>query len=342
MRAVVVREFGRLESLAIEDFPAPSAGAGEVRIDVQATALNFVDLLVIGGTYQFLPPLPFVPGKLPVGIVSALGTGVSNLQIGDRVLTLAEQGGYAEQAVVASSACFKLPDSLSFVDAAAMALAYDTAWFALCERARARKGDAVLVLGATGAVGLAAVQLGKAYGLRVLAGVHDLTRAETVLAAGADAIVDLSDADLRESLREQVLTLTNGQGANIVLDPLGGDFFDAAIRCVAWRGRLVVIGFAAGRIPTLKANYLLLKNIEVSGLQVSDYRKRAPEEMAECLAEIFRLYVEGKLQPPAATVVSFEGVSGALQQIRDRQAKGRLVLATGTGAQAPLRNQQPR
>ena len=149
---------------------------------------------------------------------------------------------------------------------------------------------------------------------------------ETVLAAGADAIVDLSDADLRESLREQVLTLTNGQGANIVLDPLGGDFFDAAIRCVAWRGRLVVIGFAAGRIPTLKANYLLLKNIEISSLQISDYRKRRPAQVAACFAEAFRLYQQGKVKPAAATAFPLARAGEALAALRERRIAGRAVL----------------
>lgn len=326
MRAVVVKEFGPIESMRIEDIAAPRPGAGEVRISVQATALNFVDLLVIGGTYQFLPALPFVPGKLPVGIVAELGAGVTSLTIGDRVLTLAEHGGYAEQTVVSSSECFILPDALSCVDAAAMALAYDTAWFALCERARAKQGEVALVLGATGAVGQAALQLGKAYGLRMLAGIHDLARADTVLASGADDIVDLSAANLRESVKQQVMSLTNGQGANIVLDTLGGDIFDATIRAVAWRGRLVVIGFAAGRIPTLKVNYVMLKNIEVSGLQVSDYRKRARAEMANCLAEIFRLHGEGKLRPAATHAVSLEAVPKALLRLRDRRAKARLIL----------------
>lgn len=326
MQAVIIREFGSIDELKIEEVPDPVPAAGQVLIDVQATAANFVDLLVISGKYQFLPPRPFSPGKLPTGTVAALGEGVSNLKVGDRVLTLAEHGGYAEKAVVAAKDCFLLPDGLPFVDAAAMALAFDTAWFALCERGRAKAGETVLVLGASGGVGLAAVQLGKAYGLKVLAGIANSQKADMVRAAGADAIVDLSVPDLRDNLREQVHALTGGAGADIVLDPLGDDIFDAAIRAVAWRGRYVVIGFAAGRIPTLKVNYVMLKNMEVSGVQVSDYRKRAPAEMAHCLAEIFRLYQEGRLTAPPVATFALADVKTALHQLQDRTARGRQIL----------------
>lgn len=326
MKAVWIREFGPVESLQIEEVADPVPGPGEVLIDVQATAANFVDLLVVTGKYQFLPPRPFAPGKLPTGIVLAVGEGVANVKPGDRVLTLAEQGGYAQKALAQASACFPIPDSLSFVDAASMALAYDTAWFALCDRGRAKAGDTVLVLGATGAVGLAAVQLAKAYGLKVIAGVSSAAKADLVTNAGAHAWIDLSQGGPRDSIREQVYALTDGQGADIVLDPLGGDFFDGAVRAVAWCGRLVVIGFAAGRIPTLKMNYVLVKNIEVSGVQVSDYRKRTPDKMAHCMAEIFRLYGEGQLMPSPTQTYALESVVDALGALQNRQATARLVL----------------
>ncbi|MBC7600625.1 MAG: NADPH:quinone oxidoreductase family protein [Polaromonas sp.] len=329
MRAVQIREFGEVEQLQIEEIADPSPGPAQVLVDIQATAVNFVDLLVISGKYQFLPTRPFVPGKLPSGIVSAVGQGVTTLKVGDRVLALAEQGGYAEMVAVPASDCFVLPDSLSFVDAASMALAYDTAWFALCERGRAKAGESVLVLGASGAVGLAAVQLAHAYGLQVLAAVRTETQKQQVLAAGANHVIDVSVPDLHESLRERVREVTAGAGADIVLDPLGGNYFDAAVRAVAWRGRVVVIGFASGRIPTLKMNYVMLKNIEVSGVQVSDYRKRTPGEMAHCLAEIFRLHGEGKLRPAPAEAVPLSKVRQALAQVRDRSAAARLILVPG-------------
>jgi NADPH:quinone reductase len=326
MRAAVVKEFGPILSHRLDSLPDPTPAAGEVSVAIKAAAVNYVDSLVVTGKYQFLPERPFVPGKLPAGIVSAVGENVEGLKGGDRVLTLAEQGGYAERIVVPARECFKLPASMSFVDAASMALVYDTAWFALRERARFRAGESVLVLGSTGGVGLASIQLAKAWGGKVLAGVSNPDKTPLALRAGADAIVDLSKENLREALREQVFQSNNGGGVDIVLDPVGGDAFDAALRALTWRGRLVVIGFAAGRIPTVKANYLLVKNIEVSGLQVSDYRKRAPDLMAQCIDEIFALYEAGKLKPAPTVTRPLQDFAQALQGVVDRRVAGRIVL----------------
>jgi len=326
MRAAVVKEFGPILGHRWDSSPDPTPAAGEVSVTIKAAAVNYVDSLVVTGKYQFLPERPFVPGKLPAGIVGALGKGVQDLKVGDRVLTLAEQGGYAERIVVPVRDCFKLPAAMSFVDAASMALVYDTAWFALRERARFRAGESMLVLGSTGGVGLASIQLAKAWGAKVFAGVSNPDKAPLALAVGADAVVDLSKENLRDSLREQVFQSNNGDGVDIVLDPVGGDAFDAALRALAWRGRLVVIGFAAGRIPTVKANYLLVKNIEVSGLQVSDYRKRTPELMAQCIDEIFALYEAGKLKPAPTVTRPLADFAQALQDVVDRRVAGRVVL----------------
>ena len=207
-----------------------------------------------------------------------------------------------------------------------MSLAYDTAWFALRERARLRGGETVLVLGASGAVGLAAVQLAKAMGARVLAGINRAVMAGAVVAAGADAVIDLGAPDLRESLRAQVAAATEGGMADIVIDPLGGDAFDAALRALAWCGRLVVIGFAAGRIPAVRANYLLVKNIEVTGLQISDYRKRRPERVAACYRELFGFYEAGAVRPPDTLCFPLHQAAAALAAVRDRSAGGRRVI----------------
>jgi len=327
-RAAVAYAAGKPLEVVDVDLDGPKAG--EVLVEIRATAANFVDLLVISGKYQFLPERPFAPGKLPAGTVKAVGSGVHDLKPGDRVLAMAEHGGYAEFVALPESQCFRLPPSMSFVDAAAMALAYDTAWFALRDRARAQPGESVLVLGASGGVGLASLQLAGGMGLKVLAGIANKDKEDIVRAAGADAIIDLSRPDLRDSLREQVYAVTGKKGADIILDPLGGDIFDAAIRALAWRGRLVVIGFAAGRIPTIKANYLLVKNIEISGLQVSDYRKRLPEQMAACFKEIFALYEAGKLKPAPTKTYPLEQFAAALHDIEDRKARGRIVLTQGS------------
>jgi NADPH2:quinone reductase len=326
MRAAIVREFGPISTHSIGELPDPHPGPGEVLVAIKAAAVNYVDSLVVTGKYQFLPERPFAPGKLPAGEISALGTGVTGLEIGDRVLTLAEQGGYAEKVSVDARQCFELPPSMSFVDAASMALVYDTSWFALRERARIREGESVLVLGSTGGVGFAAIQLAKAMGATVLAGVSNPAKAHLAREAGSDELIDLSRPNLRDALREQVFAKNGGRGVDIVLDPVGGDAFDAALRALAWRGRLVVIGFASGRISSVKANYLLVKNIEVSGLQVSDYRKRRPDLMRQCIGEIFSWYEAGKLRPAFAVTYPLDSFAQALQEVVDRRVNGRIVL----------------
>jgi NADPH:quinone reductase len=331
MRAIVVDEWAAPEALRVRAAATPVPGPGEVLVETYAAPVNYVDMLVVGGTYQFLPPRPFIPGKGPAGIIAALGSEVTSLRVGDRVLAMAETGGYAEAVAVAAGQCHRLPDSMSFTEAASSAVVYDTSWVALRSRARLAPGETVLVLGASGGVGHASVQLAKAMGARVLGGVSRPEREATARAAGADAIVDLSAPNLRDSLREQVYAETAGRGADIIIDPLGGEIFAAAIRALAWCGRLVVIGFAAGSIPTLRVNYLLLKNIEVSGLQITDYRYRRPAELKTCYAELFDFYARGAIKPARATLFPLERAGEALAAVRDRRIDGRAVLDTRAG-----------
>jgi len=328
MHAVVVDAFGPFEAASFREIPDPVPGPGEVLVDVRAAAANFVDLLVIAGKYQHKPKLPFVPGKGAAGIVKAVGAQVKGFKPGDRVLAMCEEGGYGTLAVAAVTRCFALPDTMSFVDAASMSTIFDTAWFALHERGRVKAGESVLVLGATGGVGLAALQLAKASGCKVLAGLLSPDKVDLVHEAGADIIVDLSRPDLRGSLRDQVYAVTEQCGADVIIDMLGGDVFDAALRSLAWRGRLVVIGFAAGRIPTIEANYLLLKNIEVSGMQVSNYRARVPDEVARCFADLFALYETGKIAPPPTVTLPLKDFGKALTALRDRTIRGRMVMVS--------------
>ena len=329
MRAVVIREFGPIENASLAEMPKPEPKAGEVLLEIHATAVNFVDLIMMSGTYQFSPPLPFIPGKLPAGIVAAVGSGVTQFKPGDHAIAMAEGGGFAEFVAMPENQCIHLPASLAFDEAAAMSLIYDTAYFALRDRARAAPGETVLILGATGGVGLAGIQLAKAMGCRVFAAVASKDKEDIVRAAGADEIVDLSTPDLKESLRAQVFAKTDKRGVDIILDMLGGDSFDAAIRALAWRGRLVVIGFASGRIPTIKANYFLVKNIEVTGLQISDYRKRQPKEMAAAFAQIYAWHAAGKLKPLPTKVYPIEQFATAMHDIQDRRVRGRVVLSQG-------------
>ena len=325
MRAVVLDEYGSIDTLALQDFPDPVPGPEDIIVDVRATAVNYVDLVMIGGTYQFKPDPPFVPGKGPAGIVKAVGDKVTGFAPGDRVLAMAEQGGYAELTPIHQNNCYRLPEALSFADAASMALVFDTAWFSLVERGRFREGETVLVLGASGGVGLAALQLVRALGGTALAGIANLDKADLVMDAGATVVIDLAADNLRDSLRDQVFAVTDGRGADVVIDPLGDDIFDAALRAVAWCGRMVVIGFAAGRIPSLKANYLLVKNIDVGGLQISDYRRR-PDLTAKCLAQIFELYEAGKISALPTVTMPIENFHAALSDVQNRNIRGRIVL----------------
>ena len=327
MRAVVVDAFGTVEETSIRDFPDPVPGPKEVLVEVHATAANYVDLLVIAGKHQSRSTPPFVPGKGPAGIVREVGPEVGTLTPGDRVLAMCEPaGGFAELIAVPATQCHRLPPRMSFVDAASMALVYDTAWFSIRERGRYRPGETILVLGGSGGVGLAAIQLGKAIGAKVLAGISTPAKRDLVEDAGADAVIDLSRKDLRDSLRDQVYEANDGRGADIIVDPLGDDIFDAAIRALDWCGRMIVVGFAAGRIPSVQANYLLVKNIDVCGLQIADFRRRRPDLTAACFGEIFSLYEAGKIGPPPTTTMPLERYADALAAVRDRTARGRIVL----------------
>jgi NADPH2:quinone reductase len=328
MKAVWVRNFAPIADIRVEEVPGPVPGSNEVVVDVVAAEANYPDLLVVEGKYQVKPPLPFAPGKAAAGRVAATGAGVTGLHVGDRVAVQVEYGAYAEKVVANANSCFRMPDGMPFETGAALGLVYQTAWFALKDRARFEPGHSVLVLGASGGIGMASVQLAKALGARiVIGGVLGAANADIAKRAGADHVIELGDPDLRDTLRQQVARLTDGAGADIVIDPVGGDAHAAAIRALAWCGRLVVIGFASGTIPTIKANYLLVKNIEVSGLQWSDYRERQPERVKAAQHEIFDLYSQGKLAPVISRTVPLVDFAVALGLLRDGKAQGKIILS---------------
>lgn len=325
MKAILCRTLDGPAALALEEVPEPAPGPGELLVEARAIGVNYPDLLVTEGRYQRQPKLPFSPGKELAGIVRAVGQGVTGFVPGDRVLAEVEYGAYAEQVVALARNCWTLPDSVPFDRAAAMGLVYQTAWFALTDRARYEPGETVLVLGAGGGVGMASVQLAKAWGATVLAGVSRPERAALARAAGAE-VIDLGVPGLRDRLREEVRKMTHGHMADIVLDPVGGDAFDAALRALAWRGRLVVIGFAAGRIPEVKANYLLLKNIAVSGLQWTDYRERWPGRVADAQAQLFAMLAQGRLAPHIDARLPLARAGEALALLGDGKVLGKLLL----------------
>jgi NADPH2:quinone reductase len=326
MKAVVVREFGAPESIRVEEFPAPQPGENEVLLDVHAAGVNFPDMLVMAGKYQTLPPRPFVPGKECAGIVAAVGRSVTTCKPGDRVLAWMEYGAFAEQAVCPQDNCFVLPEPMSFEEGACFGLVYQTAHFALVERADLRAGDIVLVTGATGGVGLAAVQIAKALGATVVAAVSTPEKAEIAWRNGADHVIDVSVPNLRDALRDQLRQATGGRGADVVIEQVGGEVFDASLRALAWSGRLVVVGFAGGRIPEIKANYLLVKNIAVLGLQISDYRDQHAPAMRRVMAELFDLYDQGSISPFVSQVYPLREFASAFAAITARKAIGKLAL----------------
>lgn len=327
MRALVVREHGPIENLQLEEMPEPVPGRGEVLIDVHAASINYPDLLVIGGTYQNLPPRPFVPGKDLAGMVAAVGEGVTRLKTGDRVMAQIEHGAYAERCAVPEQNCSVMPAEMSYVEGAAMGLAYLTAHFALVERGSLRPGETALVTGAAGGVGLAAVQVAKALGATVVAAVSSAEKGGVARAAGADHVVRTDAPDLRAAFRSQVFDAVGRRGVDIVVDSVGGDVFDASLRAIAWCGRVVIVGFAAGRIPQVKAGLILVKNIALIGLQVSDYREREPGKVRHVQAELFALYIQGKLKPHVMAVVPMPEHRQALAAVRDRKVLGKTVLA---------------
>jgi NADPH2:quinone reductase len=328
MRAVVVRRHGPPEAHALEEVPTPPLRRGAALLRVHAIGVNFPDLLVIRNRYQYEPPLPFIPGKEVAGTVAAVGPGVTELAVGDRVLALVEHGGYAEEIVVPTGLCHRIPPGIDFTHAAAMGDAFQTAYFALVERAQLGPGESVLVTGASGGVGQAMVQLARARGARVLAGIRSRDHEALARANGADHVVDLGAPSLRDALRAQVRAVTDGRGVDVALDQVGGDVFDASLRAMAWCGRLVVVGFAGGRIPEVKANYLLVKNIAVVGFQWSDYRDRFPARVQQVQQELFALAAAATIGVRRIEEHSLEDFVTAMQRFEGRLARGKVVLRT--------------
>jgi NADPH2:quinone reductase len=327
-RALQIVRHGEPEELVLAEVRVPAPGADEITIDVHAAGVNFPDLLVVRGTYQNLAPLPFSPGKEVAGIVSAVGARVTEFQVGDPVLAYVENGGYVDQITVSSSLCHPIPDGLDAADAIGFGLAFQTAHFALLARGQMKPGETVLVTGATGGVGIATVQLAKACGAIVVAGCSTASKAGFARDHGADHVVMLDRPDLDQSLKAEVAALTGGRGADVVIDNLGGRVFDACLRSLAWCGRIVVVGFAAGAPTTLRSNYLLIKNIAAVGLHWSDYRDRTPALVRNAQQEILALWRQGLLSSPVTDALRLDDAPLALRRIADRQVRGKIVLLT--------------
>jgi NADPH2:quinone reductase len=321
MKAVVCKQFGPPESLVVEDLPSPRAGPGEVVISVKAASLNFPDVLIIQNKYQFKPPLPFSPGSELAGVVKEAGEGV-RFRPGDRVIAFTTYGAFAEEVKTEASRLVPLPQNMDFVTGAAFLLTYGTSEHALCDRGSLRAGETLLVLGAAGGVGLAAIEIGKAVGARVIACASSEEKLAVCREHGADAAINYAAEDLRERIK----ALTQGRGVDVVYDAVGGAYTEPAFRSLAWRGRLLVVGFAAGEIPKLPLNLALLKGASVVGVFWGDFSKREPERFAQSVARLGAWYGEGKLRPHVSATLPLDKAAEALQQMARREVKGKLVL----------------
>ncbi len=322
MRAVLCKELGGPEKLVVAEVPAPPLTDGTVRIEIHAAGVNFADTLLIAGQYQDRPPLPFIPGMEVGGVVREIGAGVSHLKPGDRVLASVGRGGYAEEVVTEAEIVHRIPDAMDFATAAGFPVAYSTSHGAFEWRARLKPGETVLVLGASGGVGLTAVEIAKAMGASVIAAAGGAEKLAVARRAGADHLIDYT----REDLRERVKELTGGRGVDVVYDPVGGDVFDQSLRSIAWEGRLIVIGFAGGRIPQIPANLVLVKNIDVIGFFWGSYRRHKPELMAQSYRQLFRWFDEGKLKPHISHRLPLADVAQALDLLKTRKSTGKVVL----------------
>ncbi|CAN7346264.1 NADPH:quinone oxidoreductase family protein [Pseudomonas sp. LjRoot71] len=323
MKAVLCKAFGPAETLVLEEIASPEAKKNEVLLEVHSAGVNFPDTLIIEGKYQFKPPFPFSPGGEAAGVVTAVGEKVSHLKVGDRVMALTGWGSFAEEVAVPGYNVMPIPASMDFASAAAFGMTYGTSMHALKQRANLQPGETLLVLGASGGVGLAAVEIGKAMGAKVIAAASSAEKLEVAKAAGADELINYSES----SLKDEVKRLTSGQGADVIYDPVGGDLFDAAIRSIAWNGRLLVVGFASGRIPELPVNLTLLKGAAVVGVFWGAFAQRQPQDNAANFQQLFAWHAEGKLKPLVSQTFPLAQAGEAINTLGQRKAVGKVVVS---------------
>jgi NADPH2:quinone reductase len=325
MKAVLCKQFGPPEALVFQELPSPRPGDGEVVIAVKAASVNFPDVLIIQNKYQFKPPLPFSPGSELAGVVKEVGAGVQGWRAGDKVMAFTTYGAFAEEVKTEAGRLLKIPEGMSFNEAAAFVLTYGTTDHALRDRGALCAGETLLVLGAAGGVGLAAIEVGKALGARVIECASSDDKLAVCRSHGADATINYATEDLRERLK----SLTAGRGADVIYDPVGGPYSEPAFRSIAWRGRHLVVGFAAGEIPKLALNLALLKGASVVGVFWGDFTRREPARFVESVRQLAKWYAEGRLKPHVSQTFPLEKAPEALQLMAARQVKGKLVLTVG-------------
>lgn len=323
MKALLLPEIGSIENLTVGEIAAPALGPGQVRIGVAAAGVNFPDILMAEGKYQVKPDLPFVPGLELAGEVLECAEGVGHVRPGDRVMAFARRGGaYAAEVVLPGGIVTPIPDDLDFIRAAAFPVAYGTAHFALTHRGKLQAGETLLVLGATGGVGIAAIEIGKLLGARVIAAAGSPEKLEVARAHGADEVIDYR----AESLRDRAKELTDGKGVDVVFDPVGGDAFAQSVRCIGWEGRILVIGFASGDIPKVATNMILVKNFSTVGVVFGEHSWRFPDESRERLTSLLPEIGQERLNPRVWKSYPLENAVQALKEIQDRSVIGKMVL----------------
>ncbi|MEE4858614.1 NADPH:quinone oxidoreductase family protein [Pseudomonas viridiflava] len=325
MKALLCKAFGPASTLVLEDIPAPDVKKNEILLDVRAAGVNFPDTLIIEGKYQFKPPFPFSPGGEAAGVISAVGEKVTHLKPGDRVMALTGWGSFAEQVAVPNYNVLPIPERMDFTIAAAFSMTYGTSMHALKQRANLQPGETLLVLGASGGVGLAAVEIGKALGAHVIAAASSAEKLDVAKNAGADELINYTDTNLKDEIKR----LTNGNGVDVIYDPVGGNLFDQAIRAIAWNGRLLVVGFASGRIPELPVNLALLKGASVVGVFWGSFAQRQPQDNAANFKQLFAWFEEGKLKPLVSQVYPLERAGEAIDALGERRAVGKVVVSIG-------------
>lgn len=322
MKAVLCKAYGPPESLVVEEVASPRPEKGQVVISVKACGVNFPDTLIIQGKYQFKPAMPFSPGGEVAGVVKEIGEGVKGVNVGDRVIAFTGWGGFATEVATEAAKLIPLPPRMDFATASAFVMVYGTSHYALKNRGRLKEGETLLVLGAAGGVGLAAVEIGKALGARVIAAASNDEKLETCKQHGADDGINYATEDLRERIK----TLTQGKGVDVVFDPVGSDYSEAALRSMAWEGRFLVIGFAAGDIPRIPLNLTLLKGCSIVGVFWGSFTAREPRRNQEYLQELLAWYEEGKIRPLVSATYPLHRAADALNAMMQRQVKGKAVL----------------
>ncbi len=330
MKSLLCKAFGPPENLVLEEVPDLSPGQGQVVIAVKACGVNFPDVLIIEDKYQFKPPLPFAPGAEVAGVVKAVGAGVERPKVGDRVIASCGWGGMAEQVLADAAKCIPMPDDMDFATGSALVLTYGTSHYALKDRAKLKPGENLVVLGAAGGVGLAAVELGKVMGATVIAGASSQEKVDLAIAHGADRgfvyPTGSLDRNQQKELSETIKQLTDGKGADVLYDPVGGDYAEPAVRAMAWEGRYLVIGFAAGAIPRIALNLTLLKSCDLMGVFWGAFTARNPKRNQEHLAEIARWVREGKIHPHISARFALARGGEAIRMLADRKAQGKVVV----------------